>query len=130
MLDKIVFRQSQVILLFSSACFFDIISSMYPQDCKVLLTLILGGNSKSRVFENDNTLSLASFQFEHPLDEAASFILILASVGRWLHRNRARAYCRTTTAKHYSAQASLSRMRVGGTEKSWAELEQAGHVYP
>ena len=31
MLDKIVFRQSQVILLFSSACFFDIISSMYPQ---------------------------------------------------------------------------------------------------
>ena len=31
MLDKIVFRQSQVILLFSSACFFDIISSIYPQ---------------------------------------------------------------------------------------------------
>ena len=31
MLDKIVFRQSQIILLFSSACFFDIISSMYPQ---------------------------------------------------------------------------------------------------
>ena len=31
MLDKIVFRQSQVNLLFSSACFFDIISSMYPQ---------------------------------------------------------------------------------------------------
>ena len=29
MLDKIVFRQSQVILLFSSACFFDTISSMY-----------------------------------------------------------------------------------------------------
>ena len=31
MLDKIVFRQSRVILLLSSACFFDIISSMYPQ---------------------------------------------------------------------------------------------------
>ena len=25
------FRQSQVILLFSSACFVDIVSSMYPQ---------------------------------------------------------------------------------------------------
>ena len=31
MQDKIVFRQSQVILLFSLACFFDIISSMYLQ---------------------------------------------------------------------------------------------------
>ena len=31
MLHKIVFRQTQFILLFSSACFFDIISSMYPQ---------------------------------------------------------------------------------------------------
>ena len=61
MLGKIVFRQSQDILPFSSACFFDIISSMYPQILadfgKVLLALILGGNSKSRVFEKIYTLS-------------------------------------------------------------------------
>ena len=31
MLDKIVFRQSQFFLLFSTACYFDIISPMYPQ---------------------------------------------------------------------------------------------------
>ena len=31
MLDKIVFRQSHFFLLFSSACFFDIISSKSPQ---------------------------------------------------------------------------------------------------
>ena len=41
--------------------------------------------------------------------------------------NGARAYCRTTTAKNFSAQAS--EMNVGGTEKSWDELEQAGLVY-
>ena len=76
MLDKIVFRQSQVILLFSSACFFDIISSMYPQILadfgKILLALILGSNSKSRVFEK-YTLSPASFQLEHPLVEDFGF---------------------------------------------------------
>ena len=31
-------------------------------------------------------------------------------------------------AKHFSAQASLRQMNVGGTEKSWVELEQAGLV--
>ena len=51
MLDKIVFRQSYFFLLFSSACFFDIISSMSPQVfSKVLLAPILGGTSKSHVF--------------------------------------------------------------------------------
>ena len=45
------FRQSQVILLFSSACFIYV-----PADFdKVLLALILGGNSKSRVFEKTYT---------------------------------------------------------------------------
>ena len=34
------------------------------------------------------------------------------------------------TTKHFSAQASLRRMNVDGTEKSWSELEQAGLVYP
>ena len=48
----------------------------------------------------------------------------------WLHRNETRAYCRTTTAKPFSIHASLSRMNVGGTEKSLAELEQAELVYP
>ena len=35
------------------------------------------------------------------------------------------------TAKHFSDQASLRQMNVGGTEISWAELEQAEfvHVY-
>ena len=47
MLDKIVFRQSQVIVLFSSHYFIYV-----PADFgKVLLALILGGNSKSRVFK-------------------------------------------------------------------------------
>ena len=51
MLDKIVFRQSRFFLLFSTACFFDIISPMSPQVLEVLLALILGGPSKSCVFE-------------------------------------------------------------------------------
>ena len=54
MLDKIVFRQSQLFFnFFSTACFFDIISStcMSRRFWKVLLALILGGSSKSHVFE-------------------------------------------------------------------------------
>ena len=51
MLDKIVFRQSRFFYFFSTACFFDIISPMSPQDWKVLLALIFGGPSKSCVFE-------------------------------------------------------------------------------
>ena len=48
MLGIIVFRPSQfVFYFFSSACFFDIISSIG----KVLIALILGRASKSRVFE-------------------------------------------------------------------------------
>ena len=52
MLDKIVFRQSRFFFyFFSKACFLDIISPMSPRFWKVLLALILGGPSKSCVFE-------------------------------------------------------------------------------
>ena len=39
---------------------------------KVLLALIYGGISKSRVFKKLYTLGLASFQLEHPLDKSCS----------------------------------------------------------
>ena len=56
MLDKIVFRQSHVVVFyfFSSTCFFDIKYFIYVPAgfSKVLLALILGNTSKSRVFEN------------------------------------------------------------------------------
>ena len=51
MLDKIVFRQSQLFYFFSTACFFGIILPMSGRFWKVLLALILGGPSKSCVFE-------------------------------------------------------------------------------
>ena len=43
------------------------------------------------------------------------------------YRNEARAYCRTTTAKPFLKSNERS---LRGTEKSWAELEQAELVYP
>ena len=51
MLDKIVFRQSQVILLILQHVSLTYIIYVPADFGKVLLALILGGNSKSRVFE-------------------------------------------------------------------------------
>ena len=67
MLDKFVFKQSRCFYFFSSACFFDIISSISLQVFgKVLVALILGGTSKI-VFSKRYTLSQVSFQLKHPL---------------------------------------------------------------
>ena len=101
-LDKIVFRQSHVFLTF------------FLQHVSLTLFHLCPHRFKQSTFSTDpwwyfkkscfpkdmHTLSLASFQLEHPLRMQASsrFGLRLA----WLHRNN----CRTTTAKHFFAQAS------------------------
>ena len=76
MLDKIVFKQSHVFgffLLFSSTCFFDIISSMSPQVLQSTFSTDPWWYFKESYFRKDmNTLSLASFQLEHPLRMQAS----------------------------------------------------------
>ena len=80
MLDKIVFRQSHVFFFFFffyffSACFFDIISSMSPQVLAVTFSTSTDPwwYYKELCFRKDMyTLSLASFQLEHPLRMQAS----------------------------------------------------------
>ena len=61
---------------FSTACFFDIISPMSPQVLESTLALILGGPSKSCVFEKIHTYSF-QLHVEHPLRMQASSRFLL-----------------------------------------------------
>ena len=79
MLDKIVFRQSRFFLLFSTACFFDIISPMSPQVLESTFSTDPWWSFKELCFRKDIHL-VFSITCRTPVKDAG-FILILASVG-------------------------------------------------
>ena len=79
MLDKIVFRQSQFFLLFSTAVFFDIISPLSPQVFESTFSTEPWWSFKELCFRKDIHL-VFSIACRTPVKDAG-FILILASVG-------------------------------------------------
>ena len=79
MLDKIVFRQSRLFLLFSTACFFDIISPMSLQVLESTLSTDPWWSFKELCFRKDIHL-VFSITCRTPVKDAG-FISILASVG-------------------------------------------------
>ena len=79
MLDKIVFRKSRFFYVFSTACFFDIISPMSPQVLESTFSTDPWCFFKELCFQKDIHL-VFSITCRTPVKDAG-FILILASVG-------------------------------------------------